>query len=129
MRAGPGADVIEPGPGCSGPAPGAADRPVPRAAGRGGGGPVDGGDAGDSAFVAGASGDGRRRAGRGPGGAGSVVAQDGQDAQELDVEPHDGHDQAEGALGKLIPYYLLAIFSTFFSLALAVGLFGVSSSL
>ena len=28
-------------------------------------------------------------------------------------------------LGKLIPYYLLAIFSTFFSLALAVGLFGV----
>ncbi|MFC2593675.1 MAG: ABC transporter permease [Fretibacterium sp.] len=28
-------------------------------------------------------------------------------------------------LGKLIPYYLLAIFSTFFSLALAVSLFGV----
>ena len=28
-------------------------------------------------------------------------------------------------LGKLIPYYLLAIFSTFFSLALAVGLFNV----
>lgn len=28
-------------------------------------------------------------------------------------------------LGKLIPYYLLALFSTFFSLALAVGLFGV----
>ena len=53
MRAGPGADVIEPGSGRSGPALGAADRPVPRAAGRGGGGPVDGGDAGDSAFVAG----------------------------------------------------------------------------
>ena len=53
MRAGPGADVIEPGSGRSGPAPGAADRPVPRAAGWGGGGPVDGGGAGDSAFVAG----------------------------------------------------------------------------
>ena len=53
MRAGPGADVIEPGSGRSGPALGAADRPVPRAAGRGGGGPVDGGGAGDSAFVAG----------------------------------------------------------------------------
>ena len=32
MRAGPGADVIEPGSGRSGPALGAADRPVPRAA-------------------------------------------------------------------------------------------------
>ena len=32
---------------------GAADRPVPRAAGRGGGGPVDGGDAGDAALGAG----------------------------------------------------------------------------
>ncbi|MDR1732789.1 MAG: ABC transporter permease [Synergistaceae bacterium] len=28
-------------------------------------------------------------------------------------------------LGKLIPYYLLAIFSTFFSLGVAVGLFGI----
>ena len=46
---------------------------------------------------AGASGDGRRRVGRGPDGGASAVAQDGQDAQELDVEPHDGHDQAEGA--------------------------------
>ena len=27
--------------------------------------------------------------------------------------------------GKLVPYYLLAIFSTFFSLAIAVGLFGI----
>ena len=53
MRAGPGADVIEPGSGRSGPALGAADRPVPRMAGRGGGGPVDGGDAGDAALDAG----------------------------------------------------------------------------
>ena len=45
--------TFEPGPGCSGPALGAADRPVPRAAGRGGGGPVDGGDAGDAALGAG----------------------------------------------------------------------------
>ena len=65
MRAGPGADVIEPGSGRSGPALGAADRPVPRAAGRGGGGPVDGGDAGDSAFVAGSGAPAAARAARG----------------------------------------------------------------
>ena len=35
------------------------------------------------------------RAAGGPIGA-SVIAEDGEDAQELDVEPHDGHDESEG---------------------------------